>query len=294
MATALPTPRVANSRTQTQATNRPSLALVTGKGQNLPNRYGIGAIEKWGKTSLMAQFPGVVFIESKGETGLETLIDAGQLPETPHFPECEDWLTLLGYVDALLTEDHSFKTVAVDTLNGCEALCHDYTRVTDCDGSREKFQAYGRGVEIATGYWREFLAKLDRLRVERKMRVVMAYHMKVKNFKNPEGADYDRYVPELAEATWGLTRKWLDVMLFGKFETQTIGVRENAQTGQQKGKALSQQTRLLCAQPSAAYPAGNRIGLPEEIEMGNSPAEAWANFMAAVKAGREVNNNVQQ
>ena len=43
---------------------------------------------------------------------------------------------------------------------------------------------------------------------------------------------------------------------------------------------------------SAAYDAKNRLGLPGEIEMGNSAAEAWAEFMAAIKAGREIQKEV--
>jgi hypothetical protein len=259
---------------------------VTGKGHGLPNRYGIGAVEKWGKTSFGAQFPGAVFIESKGETGLETLIDAGRLPETPHFPECMEWLSLLGCVDTLLEEQHDYKTVVIDTLNGAESLCHDHTRETDCGNDKEKFAAYGRGTELALGYWRELLAKLDRLRVEKKMRVVCLYHMKVKLFKNPLGADYDRYEPEMDQKTWGITKKWLDVIMFGNFETAVTNVQENKRSGEVKGKSLGGQMRILYTERTAAYDAGNRIGLPPEIEMGDSAAQAWANFTEAIKAGR--------
>jgi hypothetical protein len=279
--------RASSSRAQQQII-RPSLSAVTGKGHALPNRYGIGAVEKWGKTSLAAQFPGVVFIESRGETGLETLIDAGRLPETPHFPECQDWMTLLGAIDALIEDPHEYKAVAIDTVNGAETLCHDHTREIDCDGSKEKFAAYGRGAELALGYWREFLGKLDRLRSDRKMRVVMLYHMRVKSFKNPLGADYDRYEPEMDQKTWGLTKKWLDVIMFGNFEVHVTNVRENKMSGEVKGKSLGGQTRILYTERTAAYDAGNRIGLPPEIEMGNNPQEAWANFIAAVKVGREA------
>ena len=35
----------------------------------------------------------------------------------------------------------------------------------------------------------------------------------------------------------------------------------------------------------ASYDAKNRHGLSEEIDLGESPAEAWANFLADLKAG---------
>jgi hypothetical protein len=290
MATTQLPPRPSRSGQPAQS-NRPSLASVTGKGHGLPNRYGIGAVEKWGKTSLAAQFPGAVFIESKGETGLETLIDAGRLKETPHFPECQDWLSLLGCVDALLGEPHSYQTCVLDTINGAETLCHDYTRDTDCEGSKEKFAAYGRGSELALGHWRELLSKLDRLRIEKKMRVVCLYHMKVKGFKNPMGADYDRYEPEMDQKTWGITKKWLDVILFGNFETVVTNVKENKISGEIKGKSAGGQMRVIYTERTSAYDAGNRLGLPSEIDMGNSPEEAWANFTAAARAAKENSIN---
>jgi hypothetical protein len=245
-------------------------------------------VEKWGKTSFGAQFPAPVFIESRGETGLETLIDAGRLPEVPHFPECEDWESLIGCVDTLIQDPHEFKTCVIDTINGAEVLCHEHTRIEDCDGSKEKFSAYGRGTEMALTYWRELLARLDRLRSDRKMRVVMLYHMKVQKFKNPMGADYDRFEPEMDAKTWGLTKKWLDVILFGNYDVTITNIQENKKTGEVRGKSSGGQTRIMYTERTSAYDAGNRIGLPPEIEMGDSPADAWQNFMKAVKQGREV------
>jgi len=69
------------------AFDRPTLASIKTSGSGLPSRLVLHAVEGWGKTSLAAQIPGVVFIETKGETGLETLIDSKQLLETPHFDE---------------------------------------------------------------------------------------------------------------------------------------------------------------------------------------------------------------
>lgn len=269
---------------------RPTLAQVTGKGHGLPNRYGIGAVEKWGKTTLGAMFPSPVFIESRGETGLETLIDANRVKETPHYPECMNWDSLVGSVDSLIEESHEYKTCVVDTINGAEALCHEHVCKNECGGDMDKFLAYGRGIEMSLPYWRTLLQKLDRLRTERRMTVLFLYHMKVQAFKNPEGPDYDRYEPEMHKSTWGLTKKWLDVILFGNFDASVSNVKENKMTGESKGKGRGGTARMLYAQRTVAYDAGNRIGLPPEIDMGSSPEEAWANFMAAVKAGREKVN----
>jgi hypothetical protein len=278
---------------QKQPIKRPTLADITSKGPALPNRYGIGAVDKFGKTSLGAKFPKPIFIESRGETGLETLIDAGRLPETPHFPECVDWQSVLGSLDTLLEDEHDFRTVVIDTVNGAERLCHEFTCAEDYgnDWGPQGFANYGKGPETALVHWKELLSKLDRLRAEKKMTVVMLYHMKVKNFKNPLGADYDRYEPEMNEKTWGLTKKWLDVILFGNFETSVTKVKETKDTI--KGKAVGGQIRLLYTERTAAYDAGNRLGLPPEIELGDSPDEAWANFSNAVRTAKAATQTAQ-
>jgi AAA domain len=174
----------------------------------------------------------------------------------------------------------------VDTLNGAEALCHQYICARDFSGEwgSKGFGSYNKGYEVSLPEWGAFLQRLDRLRLERKMTIFLLCHTKVKPFKNPEGPDYDRYQPDVHEKTWGLSHKWSDCVLFGNFEITVQVDKADAKKGKGTGGAF----RLMFTERHAAYDAKNRLGLPGEIEMGGSPAEAWANFMAAVKAGREL------
>ena len=107
-------------------------------------------------------------------------------------------------------------------------------------------------------------------------------HTKVKPFKNPEGPDYDRYQPDVHEKTWGLSHKWADCVMFGNFEVTVQVDKSDAK----KGKGTGGACRLMYTERHAAYDAKNRLGLAPEIEMGSSPAEAWQNFVGAIKAGR--------
>ena len=70
-------------------------------GSGLPSRGVVYGPEGTGKTSLGCAAPRPVFLMTRGETGLETLIDAGRVPETAHFPEIESWPDLLAAVEAL-------------------------------------------------------------------------------------------------------------------------------------------------------------------------------------------------
>jgi len=263
---------------------RLTLGSITSKTNGLPNRYGLHAVEGWGKTSIGAQFPKPIFIQTRGETGLETLIDAGRLPETPHFPEIMLWQDLRQAIRLLTAEKHDFKTLVVDTLNGAEKLCFEDTRRRLFENNMEKFMAYGKGPITAAEEWRAFLQELDELRQQRKMVIFLLVHTKVAKFKNPEGSDFDRYQPELEQAIWSLTHKWLDVVLFGNFYQITA---KDESDKRQKG--IGADERILYATRTAAWDAKNRIGLPPELRLATDPISAYKQFVEAVKAGRGTN-----
>lgn len=267
-----------------------TLDSISTKGNRLPNRYILHGLEGWGKTSFAAQFPNPIFLQSKGETGLETLIDANQLPETPHFPECKTWEEMLAALDFLATENHTFKTLVIDTVNGSERLCHEYVCRRDFgdDWTDKGFLSYNKGYEVSLSEIRGFLGKLDDVRAAKRMTVFLLCHTKVKNFKNPDGPDYDRYQPDMHEKTWGLVHKWADVVLFGAFSTTVVGQRGKEEVDVSKrGKGTGGQGRVLYTSRRAAWDAKNRLGLGEEIDMGNSPAEAYQNFKAEIVAAHE-------
>lgn len=264
-------------------------AMVRTGHSSLPNRYAIHAVEGWGKTSLAAMFPKVLFLQSRGETGLETLIQAGRLSETSHLPEAETWSDFLEMLEWVRTGKHEHRTLALDAMNGFERLCHEFVCHRDFgdEWSDKGFESYGKGYKIAYTDWREALNRLDAIRTERRMTVLMLFHTKIGTFKNPEGPDYDRYMPDVQAGTWSLTAKWSDCVLFGNFESQVIGGKTDDK-GSKKGKGIGGNVRLLYTERHAAYDAKNRLGLPSEIEMGNSPEEAFAAFSDAVKIGRQA------
>ena len=285
-----PAPRPTASRQPTPY-NRPQLSAITGKGSGLPNRYILHAVEGWGKTSFGAQCPKPIFLETKGETGLETLIDANRLPEVPHFPEVQSWADLMGAIDTLTQDQHEYRTLAIDTLNGAERLCHEAVCARDYsdDWTDKGFMGYQRGFESSLADWRMFLGKLDALRAAKRMTIMLLCHTKVATFKNPEGPDFDRYQPDCNAKTWALTHKWADVVLFGNFEVTVVGGKLGTEASPaKKGKGAGGQQRMMYTERHASYDAKNRLGMTGEIEMGSSAAEAWSNFMAAVKAGKEA------
>ena len=270
-----------------------SLSDVSTGGKVLPNRWLIYAPPGFGKTSLLAYAPNVFFLETKGETGLETLIGAGQLPQTPHLPELQNWADLNAAVDMLLTEDHKYKGLAIDTINGAEAMLHQHVCDRDFDGDMGNagFLSYNKGYEVSLPDWKLFLNKLDRLREEKGMTIFLLAHSRVKTFANPGGANYDRYMPEMHEKTWAITKGWVDNILFGNFE---VVVRQGNKTvtddASKKGKVAGSAPRILYTNSdNPVFEAKNRVGLEDEIELGETPKEGWSNLAKAIIAGRKVN-----
>jgi hypothetical protein len=260
--------------TQPHIPPRDFLASVTSAGSGLPSRVLMHAVEGFG--------------QSRGETGLETLIDAGQVPETPHFPQMETWEEAIGAVTQLLNTEHPYRTFVLDTLNGLERLCHEHIcrREFQGDWSDKGFMGYMRGYEVSLADWREFLSLLDRLRSEKRMSIVCLVHTKVARFSNPEGADYDRYSPDMHAKTWGLTQRWADMVLFGNFHT--VAAKDSASGGKVKGRGGTE--RVLYTERTAAFDAKNRVGLPSELPFGPDAATAWSTFSNALKAAKTASN----
>ena len=250
------------------------------KGRQLPGRYVLYGPEGWGKTSFGAYAPKPVFVQTKGETGLETLIDSKQLPETPHIPgEVETWSKLLEVVAWLTTSNHDYKTLVVDTLDGAEQLCFEHVIATEYGGKLDKFMAYHKGYDTSPRTWRQLLIALDKLRAAKKMSILCLSHGKLAKRRNPEGEDWTAYAPNMNEKTWSVTKEWADAILFGNF---SLLVKD--------GKASGGTIRTIHTTHTPMFDAKNRFGLSEEIDGGTSPKEAWDNFMAAKVAATKKGN----
>lgn len=248
----------------------------------MPPRIVIHAIQKWGKSSWAAHAPDPIFLTTRGEDRLQALKSNGVIPagvrQFPRPAMC--WHDVNLALNELVVKEHPFPTLVLDSMTGVERFIHEDTCARECDGKWSNFDAFGRGQKVAVATVFDLLGMLDRLR-EKGMTVIVICHSQVKTFKNPAGPDYDRWEPTLAKETWGALAKWADLILFGQMEATVIGVDKSRPNA--KGKAAESATRLLMTEHSPLYDAGNSYNLPAEIECGDSPAEAWANFIAAMK-----------
>lgn len=246
----------------------------------------LNAVEGHSKTTLAAYAPDPFILMAPGETGYDTLLGAGRVPQVPA-ESVTDWLDALAWIDQLIADPQGRKTLALDAMGGFERMCHDYTCKKDFgnDWSEKGFMSYHKGYDVSARNWIVMLSKLEQLRDRHGIVVLMLGHVKIATFKNPLGADFDRYTSDIHQKIWDPTRKWADAVFFGNFRTTVETARgANAITG--KGKGIGGTDRVLYTERRDAWDAKNRYGMPPEIEMGDDPAAMWEILWGHITGGK--------
>lgn len=239
----------------TQAAKVPSrmqLTAVTRGKINRPLKTLLYGVEGVGKTTFAAMAPDTIFIAAEDGTA--------QL-DVARFPEPRSWQDVLDAIEELTTGQHSFKTLAIDTLDWLEPVL--WAAICKRDGQRDiESYGYGKGYTAALDEWRVFLAALERMCSQRSMGVIMLAHSWVKPFKNPEGEDFDRYEMKLNNKAAGLLKEWCDTVLFARYETFAV---KDQKTKRVRG--VSSGARVVHTVRTAAYDAKNRHDLPETMPL---------------------------
>lgn len=243
-------------------TKRKALASVRKGVLDTPVRVLIYGAEKVGKSTFAAGAPKPIFLGA--ENGTERLDVERLQPST--------WTEATEWVDELASEKHEYKTLVVDPVNWLEPMCWSAV-VGDSGQSIEEFGGgYGKGYVAALGLWRQMVVGFERC-WRRGMNIVLVAHSQVRTFQNPEGPAFDRYELAMNVKASGMLKQWVDAVLFARLETFT-----KIDPATKKAKGFSSGARVIHTQPCAAYDAGARWKLPEEIPLG------WDDFYGAVQA----------
>jgi len=236
-----------------------------------------------GKTSLVASLPEVGFLYGDKEEGILDLMEFGQtniIPESRLWP-VGHWSQVMGSVDEIVKS--GIKNLGVDSMTVIEQLCFlNHADVNfNGDWSKEGFFAYQQGPKNAAKKdWPEFLDMLDDI-AQAGINVWLIGHSQVKNYQNPEGLDYDRYMPYLDKETWAITHVWAQAVLFNNFKVviKKEGLKNKAKSDESEG-------RFIYTDPCPTYYAKNRMGLPPVVDCGETAEEAATNLMTAIQSCR--------
>ena len=238
-------------------------------------RICVHAVEGFGKTSLAAYAPAPYVLMGKGEAGYTTLLSAGLVPAVPAI-EVTRWIDLLSLLNELANDPQGRKTLVLDTIGSFERLCHEYICAKEFKGDwgERGFTAYQRGYDIAASEWTGMLSSLDE--VHRHGVTIL----RVATYKNPLGADFDRFVPDLHTKTWAPTHRWCDAVLFGNFFTVIDDEKRAKRTG--RGTGIGGTDRILYTEHRDGYDAKNRFGMEPELWMDGGPSAAWPALWSAI------------
>lgn len=206
---------------------------------------------KIGKSTFASMAPGAIGICT--EDGLAG-IDAHA------FPLCRSLDDIYEAIGVLMTEQHEYQTVFLDSLDWTEPLIHEHVCRANRWDSIES-PGYGKGYIAAAAEWRTLLDGFEALRQERSMAVVLVSHVKQKRIESPTHEGYDAWVLKLHDRASALCLEWADVV---GFAAHRIAIRKtDTGFGQKEAKAVTTGERMLHLEAHPAYPSGSRFGLKD-------------------------------
>ena len=228
------------------------LNIVTGV-ERTPIKVCIYGAEGVGKTSLAAQMPEPLFIDTEGGT---SRLNVRRI-------KCTSWEDLISIIKEVISTPTVCKTLVVDTADWAEALCVDYVCNKYRKANIEDF-GYGKGYTYLAEEFGEFLKLLNKL-VEVGINPVVIAHGKPRKYELPEEqGQFDRWEMKLSKQVAPLIKEWCDMLLFCNYKTFVVTTENNTKKAQ-GGRRVMYTTHNPC------WDAKNRFGLPEELDLSFDP-----------------------
>lgn len=228
-----------------------------------------------GKTSLASEFPNPIYLYVEGEEPPEGI----EMPNA----EIKSFDELLDTFNDLLSEQHEFKTVIIDSLDKVEPMVWAATCARngwDSIDSNDKGSptSFGKGYLAADVEWRDLFDGISALS-RAGIFVVQILHSEAKSFNDPLVDAYDRYRPKLQRRALDLVIENCKALLFLNRRTSVKQVKAFGGKDQAKPEGMSGAERLIYTDERAGFLAKNRFkDMPASI-----PYKAGQGFEALSK-----------
>jgi len=231
-----------------------------------------------GKTTLASTFPKPVFI--RAEDGMQS-IPVEKMPDA--FPVIDKVDDLWEQLKALISQEHSYKTVVIDSVTALERLFIQYVIESDPKKPKSITQAlggFGAGL-MAVSSMHQRVLKASKMLIGKGINVVFIAHADTETMELPDEEPYMRYNLRLGKKSVAPYTDDVDLVAFLKLETFVDG-----EDGK-KSRAKSSGERIVVAYATAANISKNRFGITEDIlaEKGKNP------FMPYIKILQQQGEN---
>lgn len=252
--------------------SRMSLDSITGGVVVEPLRTIVYAEEGVGKSTFAAGAEAPVFLDVEGGS---KHIDVQRFP----VPETAD--EIFEAIDNLFG-DQQHKTLVIDTLDKVQQRFYEDICKKGGKTSISEFD-YGKGTAMSLEYWERLITKLDSLRDQKGMDIIMLCHAVNKTIKNPTGLDHNKIVPALYEKAWTKLKGWCDVVGFAHKE---VFFTEEGKGFSKTVKSAESGRRLLGFEGGRGFEGKTRWDLPQTVDMPKD--EAYGPFIRAIRTAQEA------
>lgn len=231
------------------------MEVISGKVEKA-KKVVIYGPEGIGKSSLAAQLPNPVFIDTEGST---TEMDVQRLQKPT------SWEFLRQQIEWVKQQGNRFGTLVIDTVDWAEMLCTEHICAKHDKKGIEDF-GYGNGYVYTKEEFGRFLNLLNDV-IESGIHVALVAHAQIIKFEQPdEMGAYDRYQLKLGKKTSSqtapLVKEWADMVLFINYKTFSVATDDKGRKHKAQGG-----TRTMFTTHHPAWDAKNRHGLPAELPL---------------------------
>ncbi len=225
------------------------LNIITGRVQR-PQKVVLYGVEGIGKTSLAAQAPDPLFIDTEGGTA-HLDVRRLQKPET--------WEELISLIHEVANTPDVCRSLILDTADWAEAMAVDHICQRFKQPGLESF-GYGKGYTFLAEEFSRLLATCDEVIASGKNMIITA-HARQRRVELPdETGGFDVWGLKLSKQCAPLLKEWPDALLFLNYKTLVVATDSNTHKAQ-GGK------RMIYTNHRPVFDAKNRHNLPDEMEL---------------------------